>query len=119
MAALPGLTSISFTKEWTKALVSVSSAGLEELAHLLCEGGDDIGTVQHHPSLCQQRLASSAATSSFSLTLPPASFPWDWSDRRDQVRDRKRWLDMARVTRSRALLRRCVRRVLTFGLWRN
>ena len=38
---------------------------------------------------------------------------------RDQVRDRKRWLDMARVTRSRALLWRCVRRVLTFGLWRN
>ena len=53
------------------------------------------------------------------LTLPPASFPWDWSDRRDKVWDRKRWLDMARVARNRALLRRWLRRVFTFGLWRN
>ena len=53
------------------------------------------------------------------LTLPPASFPWDWADRRDQVWDRKRWLDMARVARNRALLRRWLRRLFTFGLWRN
>ena len=29
-------------------------AGLEELAHLLGEGGDDIGAVQHHPSVGEQ-----------------------------------------------------------------
>ena len=26
-------------------------AGLEELAHLLCEGGDGVGAVQHRPAL--------------------------------------------------------------------
>ena len=53
------------------------------------------------------------------LTLPPASFPWDWADRRDQVWDRKRDLNRVRVERNRALLRRWLRRVLTCGLWRN
>ena len=41
------------------------------------------------------------------LTLPPADYPWDWSDRRDHL-----W-------RRRKLLRRWLRRVLTCGLWRN
>ena len=53
------------------------------------------------------------------LTLPPASYPWDQFDRRDQVWERKQWLDMAWVARNRALLRRWLHRVLTFGLWRN
>ena len=119
MAALPGLTSISFTKEWTKALVSVSSLVLRNslISSAKVAMTSALSSITRRSA--SSALASSAATSSFSLTLPPASFPWDWSDRRDQVRDRKRWLDMARVTRSRALLRRCVRRVLTFGLWRN
>ena len=53
------------------------------------------------------------------LTLPPASFPWDKFDRRDQVWDRTQNLKRVRVERNRALLRRWLRRVLTFGLWRN
>ena len=51
------------------------------------------------------------------LTLPPASYPWDPFDRRDQLWGRKRDLDRVRVERNRALLRRWLRRVLTFGLW--
>ena len=53
------------------------------------------------------------------LTLPPASYPWDQSDRRDRLWERERSLDRVRVERNRALLRRWLRRVLTFGLWRD
>ncbi|MDD9994914.1 MAG: hypothetical protein OXS35_04095, partial [Dehalococcoidia bacterium] len=53
------------------------------------------------------------------LTLPPASYPWDQFDRRDQLWERERGLDRARVERNRALLRRWLRRVITFGLWRS
>ncbi len=52
------------------------------------------------------------------LTLPPAVYPWDRADRRDEVWRRKQSLQDLRVEHSRALLRRWVRRVLTLGLWR-
>ncbi len=53
------------------------------------------------------------------LTLPPASFPWDEFDRRDQLWERTQYLKRVRAERVRALLRRWLRRVLTAGLWRN
>lgn len=53
------------------------------------------------------------------LTLPPASYPWDQFDRRDHLWERERGLDRVRVERNRAMLRLWLRRVLTFGLWRN
>ena len=53
------------------------------------------------------------------LTLPPASFPWNWEGRRDEVRRRQRSLGSAEVDRNRALLRLWLRRILTAGLWRN
>ena len=53
------------------------------------------------------------------LTLPPASFPWDEFDRRDQVWERTQDLKRVRAERNRALLRRWLRRFLTFGLWRK
>ena len=53
------------------------------------------------------------------LTLPPASFPWNWEGRRDEVRRRQRSLGSAEVDRNRALLRLWLRRILTVGLWRN
>ena len=53
------------------------------------------------------------------LTLPPASFPWDQFDRRDKVWERTQDLKRVRPERNRALLRRWLRRVLTFGLWRK
>ena len=49
------------------------------------------------------------------LTLPPATYPWDRGDRRQEVRRRTEYLDGLRVARNRLRLRRC----LTFGLWRN
>ena len=48
------------------------------------------------------------------LTLPPATFPWDEFDRRDQLWERQQDLMRVRVKRNRALLRRWLRRVLTF-----
>jgi len=51
------------------------------------------------------------------LTLPPAVYPWDRADRRDEVWRRKQSLADLRVERNRAVLRRWVRRVLTLGLW--
>ena len=51
------------------------------------------------------------------LTLPPAVYPWDRADRRDEVWRRKQSLEDLRVERNRALLWRWVRRVLTMGLW--
>ena len=53
------------------------------------------------------------------LTLPPASFPWDQFARQDQLWERTQDLKRVRAERERALLRRWLRRVLTFGLWRN
>ena len=51
------------------------------------------------------------------LTLPPAVYPWDRADRRDEVWRRKHSLGDLQVERNRALLWRWVRRVLTLGLW--
>ena len=53
------------------------------------------------------------------LTLPPASSPWDEFDRRDKVWELTQDLKRVRAERNRALLRRWLRRVLTFGLWRK
>ena len=53
------------------------------------------------------------------LTLPPRTYPWDGSDRRDEVWRRTQALERARVERSRAQIRRWIRRVLTLGLWRD
>ena len=49
------------------------------------------------------------------LTLPPATRPWDWGDRRQEVRRRNELLDQTIVDRK--LLR--LRRILTLGLWRK
>ena len=49
------------------------------------------------------------------LTLPPATYPWDWGDRRQEVRRRNELLDDTIVDRK--LLR--LRRFFTFGLWRK
>ena len=49
------------------------------------------------------------------LTLPPAKRPWDWGDRRQEVRRRNELLNQTIVDRK--LLR--LRRFLTFGLWRK
>ena len=53
------------------------------------------------------------------LTLPPASYPWDKFDRRDELWERNRDLNRVRVERNRALLRMWLRRVLTCGIWRS
>ncbi len=53
------------------------------------------------------------------LTLPPRTYPWDGSDRRDEVWRRTKALERARVERARAQIRSWIRRVLTLGRWRN
>ena len=67
MAARPGLTSISLTKEWTKALVSVSS--LVERNSLISSA--KVAMVSAESRYCRRSastaLASSAALSKFSL----------------------------------------------------
>ena len=49
------------------------------------------------------------------LTLPPATYPWDNFDRREQLGLREMYVENARRSRRRALLLRA----LTFGLWRK
>ena len=53
MAALPGLTSTSLTKEWTKALVSVSSLVLRNSliadVHRRAAGDDAVGAAHPGP----------------------------------------------------------------------
>ena len=51
------------------------------------------------------------------LTLPPSTWLWDESRRRDEVRLREQTLARVRVERARAQVRRWLRRVLTLGLW--
>ena len=53
------------------------------------------------------------------LTLPPASYPWNWEGRRQQVRRREQSLGSAEVHRNRALLRLWLRRIFTCGIWRS
>ena len=53
------------------------------------------------------------------LTLPRASYPWGREERRSQVRDRNHDLNRLELERDRAQLRQWLRRILTFGLWRN
>ena len=49
------------------------------------------------------------------LTLPPATRPWDWGDRRQEVRRRNEFLDQTIVDRKMLKLRR----FLTLGIWRK
>ena len=49
------------------------------------------------------------------LTLPPATRPWDWGDRRQEVRRRNEML--YEVTVDRKMLK--LRRLLTLGIWRK
>ena len=49
------------------------------------------------------------------LTLPPATRPWDWGDRRQEVRRRNKLLDQTIVDRKMLKLRR----FLTLGIWRK
>ena len=51
------------------------------------------------------------------LTLPPAVYPRDRADRREEVWRRKQSLADLQVERNRAVLLRWVRRLLTLGLW--
>ena len=50
-------------------------------------------------------------------TLPPASYPWDRFDRRDEVWALEQALADLRGERRRAVLLLWLRRVLTLGLW--
>ena len=80
------------------------------------------GTTLHRTEVQEPMLELEIAiVGEHELTLPPASFPWDEFDRRDQLWERTQDLKRVRAEpeRERALLRRWLRRVFTFGLWRN
>ena len=53
------------------------------------------------------------------LTLPPSTYPWDESRRRDELHRGKASLIGARWELAHALVLRLVRRVLTLGLCRK
>ena len=53
------------------------------------------------------------------LTLPPSTYPWDESRRRDELYGRKASLAHARWELAQALFWRWVRLVLTRGRWRR
>ena len=53
------------------------------------------------------------------LTLPHRTYPWNSSERRNEVRRKQQVLEEVRVDRARAQLRLWLRRVFTLGLWRN
>ena len=53
------------------------------------------------------------------LTLPPAIFPWDRSDRRENLSRRREALEGTRTDRARAERLQRLLRLLTFGRWRK
>ena len=53
------------------------------------------------------------------LTMPPDTDPWDSLSRRTQVRWRTQTLERVRRERAFAQIRRWIRRILTFNLWRG
>lgn len=55
----------------------------------------------------------------YRFTLPPSTYPWHDSERRDMVRVKTRALELLRAQRKRAVLCGRVRRALTLGRWRN
>ena len=67
MAALPGLTPISLTKDWTKALVSVSSLVLRNSLISSAKAAMVSALSRNCRRSASSALASSVATSSFSL----------------------------------------------------
>ena len=93
--------------EWRKA---------RDVFHELLESGIELEQMEAKQRMLRLEIA---IIEEHELTLPPASWPWGWEDRMDQARRRRSGLHYARVDRNRALLRRWVRRILTFGLWRH
>ena len=53
------------------------------------------------------------------LTMPPEKYPLDEEWRRDAVWKRRRTISWGREELRKAILRRWVRRILTFGIWRK
>ena len=53
------------------------------------------------------------------LTMPPDTNPWDSLSRRTQVRWRTQTLERVHKERVLAQIRRRIRRILTFNLWRD
>ena len=51
------------------------------------------------------------------LTLPPAVYPWDRADRRNELWRRRQALADASAERRQAVMLRWLRRLLTLGLW--
>ncbi len=51
------------------------------------------------------------------LTLPPATYPWNRFERRDEVLRKRRVVANIRRVRRRPLMLRWLRRLLTLGLW--
>ena len=53
------------------------------------------------------------------MTLPPSTYPWDWSGRRDEEWKQTGRLEMVRARLVGMRFRRRLRRVLTLGRWRG
>ncbi len=78
--------------------------------------GTEVDTREAHMRMLHLEIA---LIEEHELTLPPASYPWGREERRSQVRERTRDISWARVERKKALRQRWLRRILTFGVWRN
>lgn len=98
----------------TRVIVEWRDARSKWLA--LLETGPALATAEAKMRMLELEIA---IIKEHELTLPPASSPWDWEVRQDEIRRRQRSLRTAEVDRNRALLRLWVRRVLTLGLWRK
>ena len=55
----------------------------------------------------------------YQFTLPPSTYPWHDSERKEMVRFKSTALKVVRAQRKWAILHRRIRRMLTLGLWRN
>ena len=87
----------------------------QRIAHL----DEGVGRVEPARALVRMLELELVLISGHELTLPPSTYPWDESRRRDELRRVKFALVSARWELAHALFWRWVRLALTLGRWRR
>lgn len=93
--------------QWRKARIEYSEAA---------RTGTELSKVEARMRMLRLETALIEA---HELTISPASYPWNREGLLRELRERNYDLSRLEVERDRALLRRWLRRIFTFGLWRN
>ena len=79
-------------------------------------GGGKLGKEQAEERLRELEIA---LIDEYGMTLPPATYPWDQFQKRDELQRRVKAMEESQSEWVRLQLMQWLRRFLTFGLWRT